>query len=74
MAAAQGFLPLVASFSDAVEAELEARVKETGWDKTKRLARRAATGTSKWLKTDEGKSVAGAAAVIAAALGFNFLG
>lgn len=61
-------------FCEVVEDELESRVKETGWDEAKRLARRGTRAAREWLKTDDGKAVAGGAAVIAALLGFNFWG
>ncbi|GEM_PF-2674094 len=61
-------------FCDALEEELELRVRETTWEKMKRLARRGAKSTQEWLKTDEGKAVAEGVAIVGAFLGIKLLG
>lgn len=65
--------PYVEVLAGEVEAELDSRVTETGWDEAKRLARRGAKATKAWLSTEDGKAVAGGVAVVAALLGFNYL-
>jgi hypothetical protein len=65
--------PYVEVMAGEVEAELDSRVTETGWDEAKRLARRGAKATKTWLSTEDGKAVAGGVAVVAALLGFNYL-
>ena len=72
-AAGTGAEPYVEVLANEVETELEARVRETGWDEAKRLARRGAKATKDWLKTEDGKAVAGGVALVAALLGFNYL-
>lgn len=66
--------PLITILAAAVEAELDARVNQTGWDEARRLVRRGAKATKNWLKTEDGQTVAGGAAVVAALLGINLLG
>jgi hypothetical protein len=63
---------MVQTFCDVVEDELDARVQESGWDETKRLARRGVQTAKAWLKTEDGKSAAGGMAVIATLLGLGF--
>lgn len=64
--------PYVEVLAGEVETELEARVRESGWDEAKRVARRGAKATKEWLKTEECKGVARGVAVIAAVLGFSY--
>jgi hypothetical protein len=66
--------PLIGVLVGGVEAELDARVNQTAWDEARRLARRGAKATKNWLKTEEGQTVAGGVAVVAALLGINLVG
>ena len=70
-----GKIPDIEAFSelflDEVESELERRLDESAWDKTKRAAFRASTAVKDWLKTDQGKAAGVAAGVVALLLGYQ---
>ena len=63
----------VSMLADAVEIEMEDRIHESAWLKTKRGAFRGATATRDWLRTEQGSAVGAGIAILAAFLGIQIL-